>query len=112
LAEVYLRNQALGTSGTARQGFYHQGKRYGHIIDPRTGWPSDRYLSTTAISPSAAVSDALATAFFVMPLESVKTYCDNHPEVSAIIVSENPAAKGPVAIETFNLIEDSWKRLN
>tara|TARA_B110000495_G_scaffold201669_1_gene219657 strand:- start:1112 stop:2323 length:1212 start_codon:yes stop_codon:yes gene_type:complete len=112
LAEVYLRNQALGTSGTARQGFYHQGKRYGHIIDPRTGWPSERYLSTTVISQSAAVSDALATGFFVMPHESIKTYCDNHPEVGAIIVSENPAAKSRVAIETFNLTKDSWKRLN
>ena len=60
LAELYLRNQSLGTSGSARQGFFHQGKRYGHVIDPRTGWPcllytspSPRDLSTSRMPSSA-----------------------------------------------------------
>ena len=71
LAHFNLRGRALGTSGSGRQGFFHQGKRYGHIIDPRTGWPTDHFLSTTVISPSAALSDALATAFFVMDIEEL-----------------------------------------
>ena len=111
VAEVYLRNQALGTSGTARQGFYHQGKRYGHIIDPRTGWPADQYLSTTVISPSAAISDALATAFFVMPLESIQSYCDDHPEISTILIADHPNDRGRFTIETFNLADDAWNQL-
>lgn len=110
--EVYLRNQALGTSGTARQGFYHQGKRYGHIIDPRTGWPASHYLSTTVISKSAAISDALATAFFVMPLEQIQSYCDRHPEIGTILIADNHHERGQFKIETFNMSKDAWKQLS
>jgi thiamine biosynthesis lipoprotein len=87
LGEVVLCDQAMGTSGTAKQGFYHRGKRYGHVIDPRTGWPSSEFLSATVIAPSAAESDALATAFFVMPLEDIERYCADHPGIGAILVS-------------------------
>jgi thiamine biosynthesis lipoprotein len=38
---LLLKDAALGTSGTAVQGYRHQGRRYGHILDPRTGWPSE-----------------------------------------------------------------------
>ena len=110
LAEFKLFNQALGTSGTGRQGFFHQGKRYGHIIDPRTGWPTDHVLSSTVISPSAALSDALATAFFVMELNEVEDYCKAHPDVAALLVVPGKA-KGQIQLEWFNLSDDQWQRL-
>jgi thiamine biosynthesis lipoprotein len=112
LAEVFLRDQALATSGTGRQGFYHQGQRYGHIIDPRTGWPTSHFLSTTVISSSAATSDALATAFFVMKLEEVADYCDKHPEIAAILAGADPNSKNQIQLQTFNLSDDDWKREN
>jgi thiamine biosynthesis lipoprotein len=105
LGEIVLRNQALGTSGTARQGFYHQGRRYGHVIDPRTGWPTDHFLSATVVSQSAATSDALATAFFVMSLEEVQAFCDQHRDVAAVLVLAE-SSSGPVSVETFNASED------
>ena len=102
LAEITLRDQSLSTSGTARQGFFHKGRRYGHVIDPRTGWPTDHFLSATVICDSTAMSDALATAFFVMSLEEVEAFCDRHSEVAAILIV--PKSKsGGVTIETFNL---------
>jgi len=110
LAEFKLRNQALGTSGTGRQGFFHKGKRYGHIIDPRTGWPTDHVISSTVISPSAALSDALATAFFVMELNEVEAYCKAHPDVAALLVVPGKA-KGQIQLEWFNLSDDQWRRL-
>lgn len=111
LATFHLTDQALGTSGSGRQGFFHQGKRYGHIIDPRTGWPTDRFLSTTVITPSAALSDALATAFFVMPIEEIEAYCRQHTDVGAVIISGDPTAgRGDVELEWFNLSEDQWQR--
>ncbi len=112
LAEVYLRNRALGTSGTGRQGFYHQGKRYGHIIDPRSGWPASHFLSTTVISDSAAVCDALATAFFVMPFESVVEYCSAHPEISAILVSGDVTQKAQVRLDVLNLADSQWQLMS
>ena len=102
IAEFTLRDQSLSTSGTARQGFFHKGRRYGHVLDPRTGWPTDHFLSTTVICESTALSDALATAFFVMSLKEVEMFCDQHPEVAAVLVV--PKSKsGGVTIETFNL---------
>ena len=102
LAEIQLRNQALGTSGTARQGFFHRGKRYGHIIDPRSGWPTNHFLSTTVVSPLAAVSDALATAFFVMQPEEVFAFCENRPELKVVLVSEVSRNSTRVKVTTIN----------
>ena len=102
LAEVQLRNQALGTSGTARQGFFHRGKRYGHIIDPRSGWPTNHFLSTTVISNSAAVSDALATAFFVMEPDAVFAFCESRPELKAVLVTEVSRSSSRVKVTTLN----------
>ncbi len=104
LAEICLVNTALGTSGTQRQGFYHRGKRYGHIIDPRTGYPVDHCLSATVICPSAARADALATAFFVMTPDQVRDFCDRHSDVSTILLLPGNT-DGEIRIESFNADE-------
>ncbi len=101
LATIRLVNQALGTSGTQRQAFFHNGKRYGHIIDPRTGNPANACLSSTAICDSAARADALATAFFVMGVEPVQQFCAQHPDVCALLVLPG-SDDSKVRIETFN----------
>jgi len=106
LGEITLRNQALGTSGTARQGFFHKGKRYGHVIDPRTGWPTNHFLATTVVSPSAAVSDALATAFYVMPFDEVVEFCDQHPEVKAVLIESAGKNTSRVKATTLNFLDD------
>jgi thiamine biosynthesis lipoprotein len=112
LAEFYLRDSALGTSGTARQGFFHQGKRFGHIIHPKTGWPTDHFLSTTVISHSAELSDALATAFFVMPIDEVEAWCREHTDVGVVLVSDVAGRdNGQVQLEWFNLEDEDWKRI-
>ena len=101
LETLSLDGRALGTSGTARQGFFHNGKRYGHIIDPRTGWPASHILSSTVLTQSAAVADALATAFFVMDLDQIQLYCNQVKDVAAIIVLADEKSK--VCVERFNL---------
>jgi len=110
LAEFVLRDQALGTSGSGTQFFHHQGKRYGHIIDPRTGWPADNTLSATVIAPTAEQADALSTAFYVLGLEGAANYCEEHPEISALLCQ---AAKTGSQIEIFpiNLRDETWRRL-
>jgi len=80
-----LRNRSMATSGCEEQYFEIEGRRYGHILDPRSGKPADHHLSATALAPSAAVADALSTAFFVMSTEEVKQYCEDHPDVGAIL---------------------------
>jgi thiamine biosynthesis lipoprotein len=79
-ATLVLKDAALATSGTAVQWFRHEGKRYGHILDPRTGWPVETMLSVSVIAPDSAMADALSTAFFVLGVEKSLTCCDNLPE--------------------------------
>ncbi|GAB4143690.1 MAG: FAD:protein FMN transferase [Planctomycetaceae bacterium] len=85
-ATLILRDRALASSGSGVQHFRHGGKRYGHILDPRTGWPVDGMLSVTVTAPTAAEADALSTAFFVMGLENARKYCDNRKEIGAILI--------------------------
>ncbi|HPD14112.1 MAG TPA: FAD:protein FMN transferase [Planctomycetota bacterium] len=64
---LVLANQALGASGLGVKG--------SHIIDPRTGRPAEGRLRAWAIAPSAAVADALSTAFMVMGDEEIRSCC-------------------------------------
>jgi len=87
LGQVTLIDTALSTSGAGSQFFRHAGRRYGHIIDPRSGQPAEGLLSTTVICPSAAEADALSTAFYVLGPEKVERYCEQNPHVSAVLVT-------------------------
>ena len=78
--------EALGTSGSQHQFFIHQGKRYSHIIDPRSDKPAEGLLLATVIAPTAALADALSTAFYVLQPEQTAEYCRRHPGVAALLV--------------------------
>ena len=96
LASVRLRECAMSTSGSEEQFFEVDGRRFGHIIDSRTGWPAEKVSSVTVVADSAARSDALATAFFVGGRELAERYCEKHRNVLAIMLEAN--AERPVAI--------------
>ena len=97
LAVLRLRNAALATSGSEEQFFEHAGQRYGHIIDPRTGWPADGVAGVTVIAASAAEADALATAFYVGGRALAESYCAAHPGTLAVLLerdAEQPSVIG------------------
>jgi thiamine biosynthesis lipoprotein len=96
---VWLRDAALGTSGAGEQFVTVDGVRYGHVIDPRTGWPASGTISATAIASTAAAADALSTAFLVGGVTLARNYCATHPGVMAIITPE--AHRGPTIIGSF-----------
>ena len=85
-ARLWLRDRALGTSGGENQFFVSGGRRYGHVLDPRTGWPAAAVLSASAVANTAAEADALSTAFFVAGLEATRTFCQKHPDIGAVIL--------------------------
>lgn len=85
-ATVLLQDEGMSTSGSNIQYFRHAGKRYGHILDPRTGWPAESFLSVTVIAPTALEADVLSTAFYVMGLDNALRYCDDRKEIGAILV--------------------------
>lgn len=98
VATVRLRDRALGTSNASNQHLEHQGKRLGHLLDPRTGQPADQISSVSVLAPDAATADALATAFFVMGLDKTAEFCQNHPDIAAILVLKNEP--NPVNVKT------------
>ena len=109
LAEIFLGDRALSTSGSQSQSFHFQGRRYGHILDPRTGQPAEsEVLSATVLDSSAARADALSTGLFVLGPQGAQDYCDRHPETAAILVLSG-AGTGSFTIETFNLDEEDWQ---
>ena len=108
LAEIRLQDRALATSGARTQSFVHGGRRYGHILDPRTGWPAEGIFSTTVIAPSAALADALSTSFHVMGPEAAMDYCQTRPEIAAVLVC--PAQRsGGFEVRTAGLAEDDLR---
>ncbi len=89
LARVWLSDGALGTSGAGEQFVVSDGTRYGHVIDPRTGWPARGVLSATAITADAADADALSTAFLVGGPDLAAQYCDAHPGTLAVLTLDD-----------------------
>ena len=83
---VRLANNALGVSGIGEQSFEVDGRRYGHIIDPRSGWPVEGRALVAVVAPTAALADALATAFFVGGPECRRAIHSTHPDVSVVVI--------------------------
>lgn len=108
LAELRLCDRALATSGSGRQFFYHEGRRYGHVIDPRTATPADKVLSVTVSGPSAEQVDALATAFFVMGLDEAAAFCTAHPELSAVFVVAG-SRSGSAGLERIGVADEDLR---
>jgi len=74
-----LRHAALSGSGIEVKG--------DHLIDPSTGAPSRRGQRTWALAPTAAVSDALSTAFFVFDDQEIAAFCAAHPEIGGAYIN-------------------------
>lgn len=70
LGTLFVTDRTVVTSGSNERFFISGGKRYHHLIDPRTGAPAQSgLLSVTAVGESSAEADALTTAAFVLGLE-------------------------------------------
>jgi thiamine biosynthesis lipoprotein len=82
---LWLRDRAMGTSAATFRHLEHEGRKLGHILDPRTGWPAEMLASASVIAPTATEADALATAFFVLGVEKARRYCESHPGIGAVL---------------------------
>ncbi len=79
--ELLLSDRALSGSGTRVRGR--------HIVDPRTGRPAEGALRAWASCPSAAVSDALSTAFMILSPADIDLYCAEHKDTWALLLMRN-----------------------
>jgi len=90
---IPLRNRALSTSGDYENFFEIDGRRYSHLLDPRTGLPVRGVASCTVIADSCLESDTWATALFVMgPEIALSRFGNRFPcRFMTSADSENPA---------------------
>lgn len=86
-----IKEGAVVTSGNYEKYVIFNGKRYSHIIDPRTGYPSTDLVSATVFAPKAEIADALATSIFVMGIESGLHFINQIPKIECILIDENGA---------------------
>jgi thiamine biosynthesis lipoprotein len=63
---VTLRNESLSTSGSSEKFFYAEGKMWSHIMDPRTGYPSQGMLSVSVIAPKTLDSEVWAKPYYIL----------------------------------------------
>jgi len=86
---IRISNRGVATSGDYRRYYLIQGKRFGHIINPLTGWTvQDNPMSVTIIAPDATTADALATCVFVLGTEEGMDLINSLPRVEGMIIGE------------------------
>ncbi len=89
MGAIVLSDQAMATSGDYERCFFHEGRRYSHLLDPRTGYPVLGMASVTVLSETAVAADALSTAAFVLGREKGTMFLDAQPGTAGFLVSEN-----------------------
>lgn len=84
-----IKNRSVVTSGNYEKFINLDGKKYSHIIDPRTGYPSEGILSVTIITDKAELADALATSVFVLGVDIGLNMINQLNGVDCIIIDDN-----------------------
>ena len=106
-----ISDLAVVTSGNYERYFIGEdGVRYGHIVDPDTGYPVDNGLaSVTVIAGEGKLCDALSTSLFVMGLEQAVAYWEKYRNFEMILVTEEKEIYITEKIkDKFNL-QDEYK---
>jgi len=86
-ARLRIRDgEAISTSGQYEQFVAANGKRYGHILDARTGVPADSLLSVTVVSRTALTSDAWDTPLFVLGPAHARRLARERDDLAVVIV--------------------------
>ncbi len=86
MMEFEVEDRAVATSGDYEEMVVINGKRYHHILDPKTGRPADKCISVTVIAENAETADVLATAFFVLGPDRGMYLSKRLPEVEVLFV--------------------------
>lgn len=79
---------ATATSGNYEQYVEIDGRRYTHIIDPRTGLPVEGMAGVTVVATSAVEADALSTALFVMGVDAGARLTSSLPQCGALLMPD------------------------
>ena len=99
LGYVNLMDQALSVSAPHGKWFEVDGKRYGHVIDPRSGRPTSWSLLAAVVTDSGTDSDALSTGLLTLGADGLERLKAFRPKASGLILSEGDG-EGPPLLES------------
>lgn len=86
LGTVSVAGESVVTSGDYERYVIVAGRRYHHIIDPRTGYPAGDLRSVSIVGPDSFEADLLSTAVFVLGLQEGREFLKSFPGVEAMFV--------------------------
>jgi len=89
IAKMAIENQAFSTAGDYERSFILDGRRYHHIIDPKTGYPATASRGVTILAPDAFVADGLDDAVFILGPEKGLKLVESYPGCAAVIVDRD-----------------------
>lgn len=96
IARVALEGGSVVTSGLYERQFEQDGRRYWHILDPRTGYPVESELiAATIVSERSIDGDGYTKPFFMMGRDETLAWVERHPELSVLLVD----ARGELAMQ-------------
>ena len=110
LGYLELENEATATSGDYERFFEIGGKRYSHIIDPKTGMPVSGTISVTIVAPTGTEVDGLSTTIFVLGPEKGLKLMEKIPGADALIAYEEK--DGKIAITMTKGFQYKFKKSN
>lgn len=99
-ARLELPPGSLSTSAYYGRVIEIEGERYGHLLDPRTGWPSRGLVSVSVYAPEAVVGDVLSTALYVLGPAEGQRLAEPLHDVEAIFVTDAPRGRSSRVVLT------------
>jgi thiamine biosynthesis lipoprotein len=93
LKTINLADASLVTSGNYERYYTVKGKRYHHIIDPATLFPSEYFASVSIVCKDSGMADARSTTLFNLPLEQGRKLVDSLPDAGAMWVYDDGTIK-------------------
>jgi FAD:protein FMN transferase len=89
MAWLIADNTSVVTSGNYEKFFMYEGKRYSHILDPRTGYPTTGIKSATIVCTNAELGDALATTMFVLGQDEGLALINQLNGIECLLITDN-----------------------
>jgi FAD:protein FMN transferase len=86
IARMPIQDHAFSTAGDYERGFVLNGRRYHHIIDPKTGYPATASREVTIFAPNAFLADALDDSVFILGPKKGLELVDSYPDCATLIV--------------------------
>lgn len=117
IATVSLKDMSIVTSGIYERYFEADGKRYHHILNPKTGYPEDNELaSVSIISPSSTLCDGLSTTCFLLGLNDGMELIESLDNTEAIMITRDKKVYLSSGIKNgtipFKLVDSDYTLVN